>query len=140
MKFAILNNNIVENIIECELEYGFEQGYIYIGEYPINISDKFDAESNLIITTMDGVEKTINLPTDPRLPLAKDCRKYEYSSMFCRKDGTPLIMWDNTLLTVDGATALYLSYFSEDNPKAEEIKLLIIDAKAYIRQLYPDMT
>ena len=49
-----------------------------------------------------------------------------------------IIEWFDKLISVDEANKLYLDYFAEANPKADQIQPLIIEAKAYIRSLYPD--
>lgn len=51
---------------------------------------------------------------------------------------TPLIEWEDKVITVDQANVIFLRYFAESNPKAEAIRPLIIAAKQSIRQMYPD--
>ena len=50
----------------------------------------------------------------------------------------PLIEWEGENVTVDQANIIFLRYFAEGDPKAEEIQTLIISAKESIRQMYQD--
>lgn len=50
-----------------------------------------------------------------------------------------IIEWENNLITVDEANKIYYNYFVENNPKAEEIQILIIAAKSDIREMYPNV-
>ena len=58
--------------------------------------------------------------------------------MNIREDGTNLIPWEGKLITVDQANKVYLEYSAKGSTKATEIQVLIIAAKTYIRELYPD--
>ena len=49
-----------------------------------------------------------------------------------------IIEWDNNMITVSHAAQLWYYYAAENSPKAEELQLLIIDAKNSIREKYPD--
>lgn len=60
-----------------------------------------------------------------------ELREQSYETLKC-------ITWESTEITVDEANKLFLNYFAENNPKANEIQPLIIEAKEYIRTLYPD--
>lgn len=75
------------------------------------------------------VEKIVIV--DPIPPTPNELREKEYIS-------NPLINWDNKTITVNEANQIYLAYFAENNSKSIEIQSLIISAKEYIRNLYPD--
>lgn len=70
--------------------------------------------------------KTSNLSNEP-----SDKRNIAYTN-------APLIVWENSKLTVDQANEKYVQYFIEEDEKSNQIKTLIIDAKNTIRNLYPD--
>ena len=61
-----------------------------------------------------------------------------YETLTHKQDGLPLIDWFGSIITIDDANKIYLAYLVEGDQKAEKIQRLIIDAKIYIRQLYPD--
>ena len=65
-------------------------------------------------------------------------RKEAYQKLTKKEDGTSLIIWENTEITINQANKLFLSYFIEDNSKSNDLKSLIKQAKTYIRNLYPD--
>lgn len=68
----------------------------------------------------------------PCPPTSAEQREHEYKT-------NPLIDWQGQKITVDQANTAYLQYFAEASPKAQEIQVLIIGAKEYIRGSYPDM-
>ena len=49
-----------------------------------------------------------------------------------------LIFWSNKELTVTEAAMQWQYYAAENNPKAEELTILIATAKQTIREKYPD--
>lgn len=67
-----------------------------------------------------------------------ELREQAYESMTIKTDGTDLIPWEGKSITVDQANKVYLEYSAEGSPKAIEIQALIVAAKTYIRELYPD--
>lgn len=69
-------------------------------------------------------------------PLSEDIAPHEKRSNAYQT--LQLISWGESTITVDQANQIYLDYFAEANPKADQIQPLIIEAKAYIRSLYPD--
>ena len=69
---------------------------------------------------------------------AVELREQAYESMTLKVDGVNLITWEGNAITVDQANKAYLEYLAEGSPKAAEIQALIVTAKTYIRELYPD--
>lgn len=53
-------------------------------------------------------------------------------------EGEEIIEWEGKFITVDEAIRIYYYYFVEDNTKADQIKPLIVSAKAGIRSKYTD--
>ena len=49
-----------------------------------------------------------------------------------------LIAWDGAMLTVDEANDIWVKYDAEKNEKANELTILIAEAKASVRERYPD--
>jgi hypothetical protein len=49
-----------------------------------------------------------------------------------------IVDWNGKSITVDEANNIYLEYSAERSAKADEIQELIIAAKMYVRNLYPD--
>ena len=49
-----------------------------------------------------------------------------------------LIKWGRVMLTVDEANDMFLKYFAEGSPKADELTALIAATKAGIRERFPD--
>lgn len=50
----------------------------------------------------------------------------------------PIISYNDKMVTVDEAEKLFWQYFPEDNECCDELKTLIKNAKAQIREMYPD--
>jgi hypothetical protein len=132
MRCAILNeSNQIENIIIATEDFAKEIGAIAVNELPLAIGDFY----------MNGVFKrrqedgsymqVTNLSN-------KELREIEYHSRLCKEDGTPLIRWDDRDISVDEANKVYVEYSAEGSSKATEIQTLIVAAKTYIRELYPD--
>lgn len=65
-------------------------------------------------------------------------REQVYEMMLYKADGTALITWENEAITVDIANKKWLDYSAEGSTVANELSALIVTAKAYIRELYPD--
>ena len=65
-------------------------------------------------------------------------RRNAYISLTHKEDGSALIPWEGSAITVDQANKVYLEYSAENSIKAAEIQALIVPAKAYIRNLFPD--
>lgn len=49
-----------------------------------------------------------------------------------------IISYNDKMMTVDEAEKLFWQYFPEDNECCDELKTLIKNAKAQIREMYPD--
>lgn len=75
---------------------------------------------------------------EPQLTPAEQ-REQAYTSLTHKADGTPLIVWGSQPMTVDQANQRWLDYFAEGNTKANELSGLIVSAKSYIRDLYPNI-
>lgn len=69
---------------------------------------------------------------------SSELRERAYECMTTKEDGTALITWEGSAITMDRANKVYLEYSAENSPRAAEIQALIIPAKVYIRELYPD--
>jgi hypothetical protein len=67
-----------------------------------------------------------------------ELREQAYETMTTKSDGTGLIPWEDSAITVDQANKVYLEYSAEGSGKAAAIQVLIVAAKTYIRELYPD--
>ena len=65
-------------------------------------------------------------------------REQAYETMLYNADGGKLIEWEGEAITVDQANDLWLKYSAEGNTIADTLSGLIVNAKEYIRQLYPD--
>lgn len=90
-----------------------------------------DGEGNLIDVT------AIERPPEPK-PTQQQQREVAYETMLYKEDGTPLILWEGEAITVDTANKKWLDYSAEGSTIANELSALIVEAKAYIRELYPD--
>lgn len=53
-------------------------------------------------------------------------------------ENNPIISYNDKMITVDEAEKLFWQYFPEDNECCDELKTLIKNAKAQIREMYPD--
>lgn len=79
----------------------------------------------------NGEFKRVAPRPEPIILTQQELREQSYETLKC-------ITWESTEITVDEANKLFLNYFAENNPKVNEIQPLIIEAKEYIRTLYPD--
>lgn len=100
--------NICDEIVECD------EGF-WIGDYYVN--GKWSKDN-----FMTPEQKRANA----------------YSTMVYKEDSEPLIMWEENAITVDQANKLFYDYFAEGSLKADELQIIISDAKTYIRELFPD--
>ncbi len=96
------------------------------------------------------------IPNDAFLAHCKECtddvkQGYIHHGIFINPDNKtpqekrelayetdPIIEWEGSMITVDQANKVYLEYSAEGSDKAAEIQTLIVVAKTYIRELYPD--
>lgn len=74
---------------------------------------------------------------DPQ-PIPSEQRESAYSTLTHKTDGTPLITWEGQNITVNKASEKWLYYSSEGSETANNLSVLIVEAKSYIRELYPD--
>nr|WP_315020968.1 hypothetical protein [uncultured Aminipila sp.] len=65
-------------------------------------------------------------------------RGQAYDTMRFKADQTPLILWKDEALTVNEANEKWLHYSAEGSENANELSVLIVIAKEYIRELYSD--
>lgn len=86
-------------------------------------------------TFKDGVWSKKETPIEPT---TQQQREEEYETMLYKEDGNALILWEGEPITVDTANKKWLDYSAEGSEVANELSALIISAKAYIRELYPD--
>lgn len=87
------------------------------------------------VKEIDGIMTVIKwipgeIPAEPTLS-PSELREQAYST-------EPIINWEDDLLTVDEANDLFNKYFAEASEKANQLQLLIIEAKTSIREKYPD--
>ena len=119
MFYGIIKDSICENIIEVDINNipSFLQSEILVEvEAGFGIGDFY----------INGKWSKINHSFTQQ-----ELREQSYETLKC-------ITWETTEITVDEANKLFLNYFAENNPKVNEIQPLIIEAKEYIRTLYPD--
>lgn len=119
MPYGIIKNSICENVIEIDI-YNIPVFLKY--EELIEVEPGFGIGDFYINGKWS---KTTTSFTQQEL------RKQSYETLNC-------ITWESEEITVDEANKLFLNYFAENNPKANEIQPLIIEAKEHIRTLYPD--
>ena len=84
----------------------------------------------------DGTWSHVEPIVDPKTPTEQ--REEAYTSLTHKSDGTPLIEWEGQVITVDISNKKWLDYSAEGSTIANELSALIVTAKAYIRELYPD--
>lgn len=65
-------------------------------------------------------------------------REHAYETLKYKADETPLISWKEEALTVNEANKKWLHYSAEGSEIANELSVLIVIAKEYIRELYFD--
>lgn len=70
--------------------------------------------------------------------LPQQNREHAYETMRYKADQTPLILWREEALTVNEANKKWMIYSAEGSEIANELSVLIVMAKSYIREIYPD--
>lgn len=114
MNYCIVNiENIIENII---------------------VTNEAFAESIDALPCYDGaaIGETYSFhEPEPEFKTSSELREESYKT-------ESVIEWDDNMLTVDAANALYLCYLAEGSEKADQLQVLIAEAKAEIREKYPD--
>ena len=83
-----------------------------------------------VLTVTKWIAGEIPAPIEPVLTPTEQ-REKAYQTL-------QIIEWQGSLITVDQANKIYYNYFVENNPKADDIQILIIAAKSDIREMYPD--
>ena len=146
MNYAIVENEKITNTIVAEKEFAEFIGAIYYGELPIGIGDNF-INNQFVKTIIDYDEEGkacgehceyFNIPDIVPITPPQELREQAYESMLYKEDGTALITWDGIAITVDQANKKWLDYSAEGSEKANELSAIIVSAKDYIRQLYPE--
>lgn len=134
MNFGLIKNDVCINAIVLEAEPSEEEKSALI---PAFCDD--------VVALRDGFgigDRYINgawSKAGPESPAER--RKQAYGAMLHKADGSVLITWSGNAITVDQANKVYMEYFAEGRDKAgtaSEIQTLIVLAKAYIRELYPN--
>ena len=134
MNIALINKstNICENVAVFEtIEIANEMfGEIYI---ITEIENGFGIGDIYRDNVWSKVEITQKLT-------AQEKREEAYETMLYKEDGTTaLILWENVAITVDTANKKWLDYSAEGSTTANDLSALIVSAKGYIRELYPDV-
>lgn len=130
MLYSIIQDNSVYNIIIADQDYGESIGALNVDGIGVAIGDSYDGMFFRRVLE-DGTILNIN---------AGQIREQAYATMRNRKDESALIYWEGKTLTVDEANKIYMDYIAEGSDKASKIQTLIASAKAYIRELYPDIS
>lgn len=68
---------------------------------------------------------------EPEQPTPAEQREQAYETM-------TIIEWQGELITVDEANDLWMKYSAEGSDTANTLSALIVEAKAKIREMYPD--
>lgn len=109
MRYLIIKNGVISNIIVCESD---------------SIASKFNA-----VPSYEGA--SIGDPYSPPGPSPSELRELAYTT-------EKLVTFRDNSLTIDEANDLFLKYFAEGSSYADELKTLIAEAKASVRERYPD--
>lgn len=133
MNIALINKNtgICENIAVFEnmetAQNMFENIFI-LSEIKegFGIGDKYE----------NGIWTKGSAPEPKKTPQQK--REEAYETLLYKEDGATLILWEGEAITVDIANKKWLDYSAEGSTIAKDLSTLIVRAKEYIRELYPD--
>ena len=109
MEYLIIENEIISNIIECDNNDIAKKFNAIIGYKGAKIGDKYN----------------------PPKPPASELREEAYNT-------EKVIDWNGEMITVTEASQLWQYYAAEGSVKAEELQIFISEAKATIREKYPD--
>lgn len=133
MNLCLINKetNICENIAVFE---NIETATNMLGEQYIIV----DQTENYGIGDIykDGIWSKKEECIQPELPQQK--REHAYDTMRYKADQNPLICWNDEALTVNEANEKWLHYSAEGSELANELSVLIVMAKEYVREIYPD--
>lgn len=113
------------------IEDGTELAEKIINLYPY-YDFVLDNQGNLVDVT--ATER----PPEPQ-PTPSEQREVAYETMTQKEDGTALLEWEGKEITVNMAADKWKFYSSEGSDIANEISRLIVIAKSYIRELYPEI-
>ena len=109
MNYLIIENNIISNIIVCDELFASQVGALPYYE-GANIGDTYNPNSNLT---------------------PSELREQAYNT-------EKLVDFNSQSLTVTEASQLWQYYAAEGSDKANELQVLISNAKTSIREKYPD--
>ena len=96
----------------------------------VNIEVTDGTVSNMTINQEALDEYIASLPT-PQEPTPSEKREEAYNT-------EKIIEWNGEMITVTEASQLWQYYSAEGSPKADELTVLIAQAKEVIRNNYPD--
>lgn len=102
----------------------------------VDIGERTDVE--LFMTYNEGTGEFCKEELPKLSPMEQ--RELEYQTRRYKDDDSDLLPWEGKALTVDEANMKYLQYFAEGSSKATEMQAIIVSAKTYIRELYPDVS
>lgn len=115
-------------------------GYVVLPEEMLNTY--LDAKGFVDITIKSDMVKTIAVNQQALDAYLKNYPVYSDTPAQKREEcyrTERIIEWDNRMLTVDEAEDLFGKYFAEGNQEIyESLRTLIAQAKASIREHYPD--
>ena len=90
-----------------------------------------DIKAEEVDGVMTVTEMTAGIVPAPEQPTPAEQRELAYETM-------TIIEWQGDLITVDVANDLWLKYSAEGSEVANTLSALIVEAKAKIRDMYPD--
>ena len=120
MRIAIINGTRCENVIACD---SVELAEKLTGKTCVEAAEGYGIGDTYAKGTWSKPEQEAQTPAELRQ------QAYETE---------PIIEWQGELITVDAANDLWLKYSAEGSDVAATLSALIVDAKAKIREQYPD--
>lgn len=114
---------------------------LYVVEDGTELANRIQSLYPYYDFVLDSNNKLIDVIEVEKLQITmsqQEKREQAYETMTEKEDGTILIEWEEQAITVDTANKKWLNYSAEGNLKANELSALIVNAKAYIRELYLD--
>ncbi|MDF3001369.1 MAG: hypothetical protein K0Q48_1488 [Bacillota bacterium] len=134
-EWAVIKRSVCVNIAYFESENSLSD-FIKVMEDPslcdrlVPKEEGYSIGDNYVDGSWSKPKSYLTSPTE--------LRKQAYQTLLTKNDDTDLILWDGKAITVDQANKIYIEYGAEGNFKAAEIRAMIVVAKTYIRELYPD--
>lgn len=120
MNYGVIENNVIANIIVCDSD----EVAAKFGAFPLIEGAKIGDE----YTPLDTEEKLKPVVE----PTAAQMRENAYNT-------NQVVEWDGAMITVTEASQKWQYYAAEGNTeKASKLTELIAEAKASIREQYPD--